>query len=81
MEPASHPTFYVTASGAVDVGTAPEGAVVIDHQYGAPFARRALTAAVLAALVRLHECGGRVTDPEYAALGASVAASVFRRAS
>lgn len=38
-------------------------------------------AAVLAALVRLHERGGRVTDPEYAALGASVAASVFRGAS
>lgn len=37
-------------------------------------------AAVLAALVRLHERGGRVTDPEYAALGASVAASVFRGA-
>ena len=54
MDPASHPTFYVTASGAVDVGTAPEGAVVIDHRYGEPFARRALTAAALAALIALH---------------------------
>ena len=54
MDPASHPTFYVTASGVVDVGTAPEGAVVIDHRYGEPFARRALTAAALAALIALH---------------------------
>lgn len=35
---------------------------------------------VLASLVRLHERGDRVTDPEYAALGMTVATAVFRGA-
>jgi hypothetical protein len=85
MEPASHPTFYVTASGAVDVGTAPEGAVVIDHQYGAPFARRALTAAALAALIALHVARrdvGRRADLRGASLqGADLRGADLRDAS
>ena len=35
---------------------------------------------VLASLAPLHERGDRVTDPEYAALGMSVASAVFRGA-
>lgn len=37
-------------------------------------------ATILASLARMHERGDLVTDPEFAALGASLAASVFRGA-
>ena len=46
--------FLLHDRTTVDHGTAPEGATIIDPRGNAPFHRRALTAAALAAVLRLH---------------------------